>query len=241
LPVRLAGNVCGADGVFVESEGLKSEVVVGAKRLSVKDSGLVDLQGSIMGPGEWTLLPWAAGKPEATMHTITYYNVEGKVYGRPVRGITVFENVWNPPGTTWGDSPVSNKYLGVWCSFAHEFKDGTVQYGQIANWTSAGCFANIMDNGRHIESDVKSTRVIYRDDGFAARIEFELANGETWECFTEKNGASIDTYKMAKSTGKNYRTGHKGYGGRVGDNRERRSWYGIFEVFPDRLRGFTKE
>lgn len=233
------GMYVGADGVFVESEGLKSEAVIGAKRISVKDSGLVDLQGPLMGPGQWVYLPWAPGKGEATMHTSLFYNVSGTVYGRPVRGIVIHENMWHPPGMAWGDSPINQKLMGTWCAFAHEFEDGTVQYGHLANWTSAGCFANIWDNGKHIDSDISATKVEYRQDGFAGRIEFKLANGETWECVTEANGAAIDTWKMAQRIGQNFRTGHKGHVGRVGDTRKRRSWYGIFEVFPDRLKGYA--
>ena len=233
------GMQVGAEGVFVADGGLKSEVVAGARATSVKDSGLIDLKGPLLGPGHWFMMPWQAGTADATMHTALYYNVKGTVYGETAQGIMVFENIWSPPGLTCGDSPLSKDLMGLWCAFAQEFEDGSVQYGQLQNWTSAGSFSNITDNGKHITSEVTSSKVFYRDDGFADRIEFRLADGDTWECVTEANGVAIDTWKLAQSTGQTFRTGHKGYCGRVGDKRKRRSWYGIFEVFPDRLRGFV--
>jgi hypothetical protein len=236
-----SGMYVGADGVFVESDGVKSDIVVGAKRLSIKDSGLLELEGELMGPGGWVMLPWAAGKPDITMHAALYYDVWGTAYGKPVRGIVSFENLYNPPGTVWGDSPVAKHYVGTYCAFANRFEDGSVQNGQIANWTSAGAFANIWDDGRHIDAEVLATRVFYRPDGFAGRIEYDLDNGETWECVTEKNGAAIDTWKVAQSIGQTYRTGHKGHVGRVGETRKRQSWYGVFEVFPDRLPGYAEQ
>lgn len=56
-----------------------------------------------------------------------------------------------------------------------------------------------------------------------------------------QNGVAIDTWEIAQSIGQTYRTGHNAHAGRVGDNRPRKNWYGVFEVFPDRLKGYVKE
>jgi len=229
-------NFIGSSGFYGGNAGPTLNAKIGSAAISWDDSGLLALRGDSLGIGHYVYLPWPQGGGKGTVHAHFYFSVCGELFGEKISGIVAFENVWLPPETLWGESPIVQKFQGVWCAFATEWEDGSVQYGHLVDWTGAGSFASIVDQGRYVRSGLQVTDVKYREDGFVARTEFALDDGETWEAVTEGNGALVDQFKMAQRAGENFRA-HKGYVAKVGETRNRKRWYSIEEIFPDRLSG----
>jgi len=200
-----------------------------------RDSGELELKGRLLGPGTQVHVPWRDGNTAGgTAHTGIFYEVEGFLFGEPVVGIVVLEQIFNPPGKTLHNSILRRTYIGAWNGLANVFDDGSVQYGQFG--FGAGPFKHgiIVDGDRHVVCHVDSIKTQYKADGLGSRLEYHLANGETWESVVEQNGTMIDLLNTARQQGASAQV-HKGHVGPLGESRRRRAWYSILEWFPERL------
>src|SRR5262249_47618335 len=137
-------------------------------------------------------------------------------------------------GLLWHEGPVVSRLNGLWCAFANEYEDGSFQYGHLAFGHPPFNYANIVDGDLHVSCPIEDIRITRKPNGFVSRIDYELANGETWEFVTEKNGDLIDQHLMGRRAGVNW-FNHKGYTGKLGEVRQRMNWYSLQEVLPDRL------
>lgn len=238
--VREDGSLCidGSLGYFNGGGGPEVHAVLGPKTMTWSDSGHLELTGKIMGPGLVFCIP--GFNDEAMFYSHLYYEVEGTFFGEPVEGIVPYENCWLPTGKLYTDGPILQRYEEAWCAFATIYEDGSVQYGQLAGWSEGMAFADIWDNGRHIACPILSKEVTWRPDGFADRVQYNLANGETWEFCLEDRGILRSQWEMAQATGQNFRV-HKGTANRVGETRKRRVHYALVEIFPDRIGRSAKE
>ena len=199
------------------------------------DSNCLDIRGPTLGPGLQLLLPWRDGAGWGGLLDVSiYYEVEGTLFGQPVLGFLILEMMFSPPGMTLHDSVLRRRYVGAWNAFATRFEDGSVQYGQIGFGANPFRYANIMDGDKHIHGPISSIKTEYALDGMGSRVEYRLANGESWECVVGKNETLRDMTRMAAAQGSNCQV-HKGAVGRVGDARPWRNRYAILEWFPDRL------
>ena len=158
-----------------------------------QDSNELELSGRLLGPGTQVYVPWRdGGVSGGTAHTGVFYEVKGFLFGEPVVGILILEQIFSPPGKMLHNSVLRRKYVGSWNGFANVFDDGSVQCGQFG--FGAGPFRHgiIVDGDRHIVTHVDSVKTEYKEDGLGSRLEYQLSNGATWECVVEKNGTMID-------------------------------------------------
>lgn len=200
-----------------------------------QDSGLLDLTGTLMGPGTQLYLPWREnGVSGGTAHCGLFYQVEGSLFGEPVSGTLIVDHIYSPAGQTLHGSPLRRRFLGAWNAFATTFEDGSVQYGQFGYGAGAFRYANIVDGDRHFSCAVVGVTPEYGPDGMATRLEYRLANGETWEWAIDPRGTLQTMTRAAAAQGANCQV-HKGHVSRVGDTRARKNWYSIIEWFPDRI------
>ena len=206
---------------------------------SWEDSGKFSLRGRLLGPGMQTYVPSRRGRQgTGVCHTGTFYEGEGTVFGEPVSGILIIEHVFCPPGEILADSSIRRRFAGGWNGFASVFEDGSTQHGHFAFGAGPFRFANIMDGERHIACGIDSIKTETDPDGLGRRIEYQLANGETWEFATQST--LMDMLAKARAAGSTVQV-HKGYLGRVGEQRRRRNWYSIQEWVPERLRNDAQE
>lgn len=115
----------------VNADGQMEVITYGPEILSWKtrDSGHVDLEGTLATPGSQFLLPWrdATGATSAMFYQKQYYSVQGTYCGETVKGHVMIENIW-------GDVPYSQSWwvqnrVGSWASFITEYDDGTRESG----------------------------------------------------------------------------------------------------------------
>jgi len=200
-----------------------------------RDSGEMELKGRLLGPGTQVHVPWRDGPTAGgTAHTGVFYEVSGHLFGEPVVGIVVLEQIFSPPGQSVHNSVLRKKYVGAWNGFANVFEDGSVQYGQFGYGAGPFKHAMIVDGDRHVVSHVRSIETQTYDNGLGARVEYHLNNGEVWESVVEENGTNMDMLHSARKQGSSAQV-HKGYVGPVGESRKRRVWYSILEWFPERM------
>lgn len=199
------------------------------------DSGELDLKGRILGPGTQVHVPWRDGaQAGGTAHTGVFYEVSGFLFGEPVVGIVVLEQIFSPLGKSVHNSVLRKKYVGAWNGFANVFEDGSVQYGQFGYGAGPFKHGMVVDGERHLVSHVAAIKAETRADGLGSRLEYQLANGESWESVVEKNGTNMDLLATAREQGSSAQL-HKGHVGPVGETRRRRAWYSILEWFPERM------
>ena len=197
------------------------------------DSGRMKLSGRLIGPALQTYVSTHEGRSGVGVcHTGVFFEAEGEVLGEAVSGILIVEHVFSPPGKILADSAIRRRFAGGWNGFATVFEDGSSQHGHIAYGAGPFRFANIMDGDRHIACGIDSIATEYDPSGLGRRIEYRLSNGEVWEFVTE--ATMIDMLEMARAAGSDVRV-HKGWLGRVGEQRARRNWYSIQEWVPDRM------
>jgi hypothetical protein len=200
-----------------------------------QDSGELELKGRLLGPGTQVYVPWREGAfVGGTAHTGVFYEVSGTLFGEPVVGIVVLEQIFSPPGQVLHQSVLRKKYVGAWNGFANVFEDGSVQYGQFGYGAGPVKHGVIVDGSRQIVSHVNGVQTEYAPDGIGRRLEYRLDNGEVWESVVEPNGTMMDLLNSARAQGSQAQI-HKGYVGQLGETRTRRAWYSILDWFPERL------
>lgn len=217
--------------------GATSETVSASfgESLAWSDSGRMTLAGRLLGPGTQAYIPSRDGDAAGGLcHTALFYEGQGQLFDEAVSGIVILEQAFSPRGQIVSDSAVRRRFVGGWNGFASVFEDGSTQYGHLTYGTGPFRYANIVDGDRHISCPVESVKAETTREGLGSRLEYHLANGETWEFVAEANGAMKDMIALAKRLGSKAQV-HKGHVGRVGERRRRRNWYSIQEWFPDRL------
>lgn len=225
-------RVSGSMGYYAPPGGAEFEAVIGKTGFEWRDGGHLSLTGRRLGPAMGFMLPHMG--EETVFFVSNFFEVEGEVFGRSVRGIGAFENAWLAPGRQWSDGPVLKRFEAAWCAFANVFEDGAVQYGHLCGYADGMAFADIYDEGRHITGVIVAVDVEFNSDGFVRRAVYTLESGDQWEFNIEPRGALRDQWAGAQRAGQNFRC-QKGTANRVGDTRQRRSFYAILEAFPERL------
>ena len=231
-----AGNLVfsGSSGFWAGTTSQTVEASFGP-RLSWSDSGVLHLEGRLLGPGTQAYIPSRDGAEAGGLcHTALFYEAEGRLFDEQVAGIVIIEQAFSPPGRILGDSAVRRRFGGGWNGFASVFEDGSSQYGHLTWGRGPFRYANIVDGERHIACPVESVVAETRSDGLGSRLEHRLVNGERWEFVAESNGAMRDMIALASRLKSNAQL-HKGHVSRVGETRRRRNWYSIQEWIPERL------
>jgi len=157
---------------------------------------------------------------------------EGTVFGQPVKaGFFCQEQVYMRPGLGWFTSKYYRELQKVWITFATEFEDGAVHFGQLKLGHEGFAFAIIQrSDGTPIVTAQVECEIVLDDEGYCEQVRFDLPGGESWEW----QPVSLDSGRMPlpDPNGPRWRDGVVK---RAGETRKVRASNGWSEVYPFRL------
>lgn len=202
-------------------------VKIGKQDFAWLEPGIVDLKGTIIGPGMHHHQPWRDGeKVGGTYYVSVLYRVTGTLFGKAYQGWAGIDQSYQPEGVSWGQGMEAGRDQALWGIFAQELDDGTIQYGQMSRGVGTFNFSMLSDGNRRYSADVVKTDISLRpNDGYVDKARFYLSNGEQWEFVNRMGQMSFGDFRS-----------QSGIIRKVGDTRNVRSWYCIFESFPSRIR-----
>jgi hypothetical protein len=142
------------------------------------DSGLLEVTGTMIGPGLQWFHPWPEG---GGCYTATMkYASEGFFLGRPVRGFVGHEIHYMPEGRTWFNTRYGQGMEICWQQVANEYDDGTFEQGTFAYGCDGWGFAMVHEGsgGFVATTDVEIDATV-RDNGYPEQIVYSFA-GQEW-------------------------------------------------------------
>ncbi len=202
------------------------EFIMTASDLHWAEANFIDLSGRIVGPGLQFLTPWPDG---AVMYTSRLWYVQGSVRGAAVNGFMGVDNVFVPPGYSWGHEPVSDTYELSWYTWGNRYDDGTLEVGHIAKGHGYWGFALVNnDAGELTRSTAVASSVDRRDEaGWPLHITYQV-DGEPWEWVADDRGRMPDM----GSPGQRRTPNSEGQFRRVGEPRRITTWMAWGETVP---------
>jgi hypothetical protein len=132
-------------------------------------------------------LQWYDPSPPGAAYASLFFRARGVVLDQPVRGFLVFEQRYLPPGHLWSETPyLSGPRLQVaWVTFATEWDDGSLEFGQLCAGRQSWGFAMIADGAGPILVTTEVT--VGADEGDTTSMTF-AASDQQWEWLADRGG-----------------------------------------------------
>ena len=194
--------------VYTNSGGDESlgplAIRMGAKKISIVDSKIINLQGEIFGPGEWHMSaltvddrgsassPTARdGHPGAAssgtdlyLFTHIAYKVEGTYFGEPVEGTVAFLLQ-----AVSGPANLPLRAEGDWITFQNQYEDGSVEMGTVLCSDGEAMTGAVILDGTKKVTDTHDVKVVSRNlnkDQIVTEAKFKVGD-EMWEFVSHPN------------------------------------------------------
>ncbi len=211
-----------------ESQEQPLSLVLDGDRLEWSEGRLLELTGTVQGPG---FQIYAPDRSEPVFYTSQFYWVTGTVLGREVEGFIGLDHSYFAPGSEWKEYRVYNDLEIAWTVFCNKYADDSVEYGVIVTGKQGFGGAVVYDSGVEIANTnrVKSTFSLQESGDIAlGTSDLETAT----YTFTATPTGSMPHFSKARWAG--YRA-QAGIARRVGDDREPVNAFSWTEFFPERM------
>jgi hypothetical protein len=149
-----------------------------AERASWAETGVLELEGQLLGPGLHWYHPWPEG---GGCYTATMkYASEGTFLGRRVTGFLGHEIHYMPTGRNWFNTRYGLGMEICWQQIANEYDDGTMIQATFAYGTEGWGFAMLHDeHGAFIATTDVSAEATVRASGYPESIRYQFAD-QSW-------------------------------------------------------------
>jgi hypothetical protein len=187
------------------------------------EGDVMSVQGNLVG----SAFQWFVPAPDGGLFFCCHpYRVSGTCLGEQVEGFFFNDNMYLPPGVTYGTSDFfghAHVLLVIW---GNEYEDGTLEVGQFGLGRDRFAFAVAANQeGTFLETTDVTGVMERKDDGFPSHISFCIDDEEwVWEPAPRADMLAF---------GDEYR-GAEGRVRRAGERRASRVWMGYVETFRSR-------
>lgn len=220
-------SVASTDGGVIPDAGL--EVVVTDDTITWTEGDLVDVRGTLVGPGSQLNLPSSA---EPMLYLSHMYEVTGTARGKQVQGFVWNDHCYWPHGRDWKEYRFFRQLQHGWLVFVNRYDDGSVEWGHLCHGRDGMCFGTVHDeNGVVASSTAPVFHATLDDDLYVPRATFDLGDGGTWE-WTGPDALRLTSFSNARPGG--YRA-QLGRVQRAGDTRGIVSEFSWLECFAERI------
>lgn len=190
------------------------------------ESGLLELDGRLIGPGLQWYTPWP--QHGGAYYAARIYRARGTILGKAVDGFMGFDQYYFPPGFAYANDPFVQDVELSYVVFGNEYDDSTIEVGHMffghGRWGAA--MVN-NEQGPIILSTEVYSEISERDErGYAARIVYRV-DREDWEFVADPTARMPD---FGEGVAKN--PAQEGRFRRVGDTRGLVAWWGWTETVP---------
>ncbi len=199
------------------------------ERFHLVEEGAMDLRGERVGLGVNILCPQ---KGQDIYWNNVFYEVEGTVFGRKVKGSLGSDRAYAPPGETWQSLRIFQEVEQTWVEGINIYDDGEKEMVHIATGTGdwGFLFASAGDKvtavSRYVTAEIKMDQ-----DHYPTRVRYKTDCGD-WEwrpqpedCRLNPQGLLMPLHWMQGKTQ------------RIGEKRNTILSTALMEVIPTNLKG----
>jgi len=220
-------SVTSNEGEVIPDAGL--DISITNDRVSWREGDLVDVTGTLVGPGAQLNLP---STDEPMLYLSHMYEVTGTARGKQVEGFVWNDYCYWPHGYDWKEYRFFRQLQHGWLVFVNRYDDGTVEWGHLCHGRQGMRFGMVHDaDGIVTSSSDPIFHATMDDDQYVARATFELGDGDIWE-WTGPTETQLTAFSNARPGG--YRA-QLGRVQRKGDTRTIVNEFSWLECFAERL------
>lgn len=212
-----------------DADGRAYEITYGPGSYSWREDGVIELRGTLCGPG----LQWYLPQSDAGIYYVSaMFQVEGQIAGRPVKGFVCADFAYMGEDAVQyghGDPLAGDHTHTTWYTWGTRYKDGSFEGGHFSAGHDKWGFA-LITTDKEIVTATTSVDAVVRPgedrnfpEGITLRVDDQL-----WEFLPDPRGKMPDFLgKSQPSTPQN-----EGRWRRAGDTREPDVYWAWGEINP---------